>query len=121
MGPLMALHELGISIAIAMVVAGLLFYWRLSWYGVGNAEHGTLQKLKSDIRCVFRLRTRQQTDQLQTTFATFFLGGRKVGGELTGNTNWSLCFAFANAIWYFAFLGYSYGVWAFVLQIPWTF
>ncbi|MGZ8286720.1 MAG: hypothetical protein ACXW27_13025 [Allosphingosinicella sp.] len=54
------------------------------------------------------------------TYGSFFLGGERVGSEKTGNNNWGLCFAFANAIWYFAFLGYTYGPWAFLLQIPWT-
>lgn len=52
--------------------------------------------------------------------SSFFLGEGTVGSTRTGNDNLSLCFAFANAIWYFAYLGYSYGLSAAALQLPWT-
>lgn len=113
-------QEIALLVPVITMVAGLLFYWRLSWWGSGSPELSTLQKFKTDIICTFRAPP-SNLNTLQTqTFGSFFLGGKKVGGELTGNINWSLCFAFANAIWYFAYLGYTYGVWAFLLQVPWT-
>jgi hypothetical protein len=112
--------ELSLIVAPLIVIAGLLFYWRLSWWGTGEVEHSTFQRLKTDLSRAFRAPSSSVTNLQTQTFATFFLGGKKVGGELTGNTNWSLCFAFANAIWYFAYLGYTYGIWAFLLQVPWT-
>jgi Na+/proline symporter len=54
------------------------------------------------------------------SFESFFVGGGKVGETLTANNNWGLCFAFANAVWYYAFLGYYYGPWTFLLQVPWS-
>jgi hypothetical protein len=99
--------ELSLIVAPLIVIAGLLFYWRLSWWGTGEVEHSTFQRLKTDLSRAFRAPSSSVTNLQTQTFATFFLGGKKVGGELTGNTNWSLCFAFANAIWYFAYLGYT--------------
>ena len=54
------------------------------------------------------------------TFASFFLGGGDIGNYLTANNNWGICFAFANAMWYYAFLGYYYGIYVFLLQIAWS-
>jgi hypothetical protein len=113
-------QEVILAVPVVIMIAGLLFYWRLSWWGSGNPSDSTLQKLKTDMACVFRAPSTELNTLQTQTFGTFFLGGKKVGGELTGNTNWSLCFAFANAIWYFAYLGYTYGIWAFLLQVPWT-
>ena len=48
------------------------------------------------------------------------MGGGRVGPTLTSNNNWGLCFAFANAVWYYAFLGYYYGPLTFLLQLPWS-
>ena len=76
------------------IAAGLLLYWYLKW----------------------RARSQLGGDTLDT----FFLAGGRVGSTLTAHNNWGLGFAFANAIWYFAYLGYHYGPWAFLLQLPWV-
>jgi Na+/proline symporter len=116
----MSSHDVGLSAALAVVMLGLLFYWRLSWYGEEHSGLTFIQKIKTDLLLVFKLRAHAREATRNDTFDTFFLGGKQVGGELTGQTNWSLCFAFANAVWYFAYLGYNYGLWTFVLQVPWT-
>jgi hypothetical protein len=116
----MTTPDIGVSIAAAVILLGLFFFWRLSWYGSDVAHSGLWQKVQNDLRLVFRLRTPSRDANDLDTFGSFFLGGKRVGGELTGQTNWSLCFAFANAIWYFAYLGFTYGAWAFALQLPWT-
>ena len=54
------------------------------------------------------------------SFSTFFLGGGGVGEYLTANNNWGICFAYANAMWYYAFLGYYYGFYIFLLQVAWS-
>ncbi len=43
-------------------------------------------------------------DEDRDSFERFFQGEGRVGEQLTTNNNWGLCFAFANAVWYFAFL-----------------
>lgn len=81
-------------IVFGVLLTGLLLYWYMKW----------------------QARKRIQQD----TFGTFFLAGGRVGQELTAHNTWGLGFAFANAVWYFAFLGYYYGIWAFLLQLPWV-
>ena len=81
-------------VAGATVAVGLLLYWYLKWRARGQLGRDTLD--------------------------TFFLAGGRVGSSLTAHNNWGLGFAFANAIWYFAYLGYHYGPWAFLLQVPWV-
>lgn len=81
-------------IAFLVVVVGLTVYWHLKW------------------------RARKKLPQ--DTFGTFFLAGERVGQELTAHNTWGLGFAFANAVWYFAYLGYHFGLWAFLLQLPWV-
>jgi Na+/proline symporter len=85
-----SLFQIGITTAI--VCAGLILLWHLKWV----RSPGSL------------------------SFETFFVGGGRVNATLAANNNWGLCFAFANAIWYYAFLGYYYGPWAFLLQLPWS-
>lgn len=77
-------------LAFIVVGLGLVYYWNLS-----HAQK-------------FRL-----------TFSNFFLGGGQVGASLTHETNWGLSLAFANAFWYFTYLSYNYGLWTFVLNLPW--
>ena len=54
------------------------------------------------------------------TLGAFFLGGGTVGSRRTTNNNWALCFAFANSIWYYAYLGYYYGLYILFLQVAWS-
>jgi hypothetical protein len=116
----MSSHDLGLSAAIAVLLLGVLFFWRLSWYGADARSTGFVEKIRNDIRIAFSPYAPARESFKLDTFDTFFLGGKRVGGALTGQTYWSLCFAFANAIWYFAYLGYTYGPWCFLLQLPWT-
>ncbi len=51
---------------------------------------------------------------------TFFLGGRNIGAGLSGSVFWGSSFSLANGIFYFAVLGYYFGLSAFWLQIPWV-
>jgi hypothetical protein len=53
------------------------------------------------------------------TFSRFFLGGKNLGPDLTEQNNWGLTFAWANGIWFFVYLAYSYGPGVILLQIPW--
>lgn len=77
----------------AVMFFGLFFYWKFQWK---HYQRNTL------------------------TLDAFFLGSGTAGAKLTKDDNWGLCFAFANAIWYYAFLGYSFGWVAILLQIPWS-
>lgn len=92
MSPLSGLF--GPGIAILTVLIGVLLFW----YGKVRAR----RRLAID------------------SFATFFLGGGQIGEYLTANNNWGICFAFANALWYYAFLGYYYGIYIFLLQLAWS-
>lgn len=85
---------IGLLIAAAILIAGVLLFWQMK----------------------IRVRRRVPMD----SFGTFFLGGKSVGERLTTNNNWGLCFAFGNAIWYYAYLGYYYGLWIFLLQVAWS-
>jgi hypothetical protein len=84
----------GVVIAVFIVTAGILCFWYMK----------------------LRARKRLAMD----SFGTFFLGGGKVGEHLTANNNWGICFAFANAIWYYAYLGYYYGLYILFLQVAWS-
>ena len=85
---------LGSGAAIFIVSVGVLFFW--------------YRKI--------RVRKRLAMD----SFGTFFLGGGEIGKYLTANNNWGICFAFANALWYYAFLGYYFGIYVFLLQAAWS-
>ena len=85
---------LGSGAAIFIVSVGVLFFW--------------YRKI--------RVRKRLTMD----SFGTFFLGGGEIGKYLTANNNWGICFAFANALWYYAFLGYYFGIYVFLLQAAWS-
>jgi hypothetical protein len=86
---------LGYIVAVITVSVGIIVYWHLKW--------SARRRIGSD------------------TFETFFLAGGRVGRTLTAHNSWGLGFSFANAIWYFAFLGYYFGPWIFLLQLPWVF
>ena len=53
------------------------------------------------------------------TLGTFFLGGRNVGAVATGSATWGTAFSFANGIYYFAYLGFDWGMVAVWVQVPW--
>jgi hypothetical protein len=84
----------GNAFLVGIVAVGVIYIWK--------AKVGAKQRVKQD------------------SFSTFFLGGGQVGSRLTSNNNWGLCFAFANSIWYYAFLGYYYGPLIFLLQAAWS-
>jgi Na+/pantothenate symporter len=50
---------------------------------------------------------------------TFFLGGGKVGPDLTEHTTLGNTFAWSGGTWFFATVGYVFGPWVTLTQIPW--
>ncbi len=87
-------YLIGFVIAVFIVTAGILYFWYA------------------------KLRARRLLPM--DSFSTFFLGGGRVGEHLTTNNNWGICFAFANALWYYAYLGYYYGLYILFLQAAWS-
>jgi hypothetical protein len=71
------------------------------------------------VGCAWFVTTAWKARSASWSFKHFFLGGRNIGPELTQQSNWGLTFAWANGIWFFAVLGYSYGPGVILLQIPW--
>jgi Na+/pantothenate symporter len=67
----------------------------------------------------WKLRVNREAPEVET-YSTFFMGGEKIGRNLTMENNWGLCFAFANAVWYYAYLGFTYGPKAYLFQVPWS-
>lgn len=98
---IMSPDPLSLFIASAVLIFGMVFLWYLKWRGV-------------DTRAV------SDPSRSSTYYEQFFLGGGRVGETLTANNNWGLCFAFANALWYYCYLGYNYGPSAILLQLPWS-
>jgi len=50
---------------------------------------------------------------------SFFLGGARVGPELTENNTLGMTFAWSGGIWFFATLAFFNGPWVLLLQLPW--
>jgi hypothetical protein len=53
------------------------------------------------------------------TLDGFFLGGRNIGADLSGQISWGSSFSLANGLAYFAYLGYFHGLSAIWFQLPW--
>ena len=94
---------IGFVIVGIVLVVGIYGFWRVKIRAGKNYLRDNPDK-------------KGQTD----SFGTFFLGGGKVGSLRTTNNNWGLCFAFANSIWYYTYLGYYYGVYILFLQVAWS-
>ncbi len=89
-----AVSPFGVMLSIICVSVGILYLWYL--------KNHVRKNIKMD------------------SFNTFFLGGARIGERLTTNDNWGLCFAFANAIWYYSYLGYYFGLYVFLIQLSWS-
>ena len=93
----------GLIAIVAVLGSGIYVFWRLKFRAIQNYLAANPEK-------------RGRLDLL----GSFFLGGGKVGSLKTTNNNWGLCFAFANSIWYYAYLGYYYGLYILFLQVAWS-
>jgi Na+/proline symporter len=60
-----------------------------------------------------------QQREKSRTLDGFFLGGRNIGANLSGQISWGSSFSLANGLAYFAYLGYFHGLSAIWFQVPW--
>lgn len=56
----------------------------------------------------------------EPTRFSFYLGGRRIGPNLTKHTNWGVGFSFSNGTWFCLFLAYHYGLTVFLIQLVWS-
>lgn len=50
---------------------------------------------------------------------SFFLGGARIGPDLTEQNTIGMTFAWSGGIWFFATIAFAYGPWVLWMQIPW--